>query len=64
MSRSPVYIVYMYVQPRCKIVNMATYVHTGGVSNTYNEVILFVDNQLAESEQSKQCRLFIGSQLA
>ena len=35
MSRSPVNIVYTYVQPGCKKVNTAMYVHMGGVSNAY-----------------------------
>ena len=39
MSRSPVNIVYTYVQrPRCKKENTATYVHTGRVSNAYSHI--------------------------
>ena len=39
MSRSPVNIVYMYVQrPGCKKENTTTYVHTGGVSNAYSRI--------------------------
>ena len=29
---------YTYVQPGCKKENMATYVHTGGVSNAYSHI--------------------------
>src|SRR6266536_3105175 len=29
---------YTYVQPGCKKVNTATYVHTGGVSNAYSRI--------------------------
>ena len=29
---------YTYVQPGCKNVNTATYVHMGGVSNTYSRI--------------------------
>src|SRR6266536_5017753 len=29
---------YTYVQPRCKKVNTATYIHTGGVSNAYSRI--------------------------
>src|SRR4051794_8682950 len=29
---------YTYVQPGCKKVNMATYVHTVGVSNAYSHI--------------------------
>ena len=29
---------YTYEQPGCKKVNTATYVHTGGVSNTYSRI--------------------------
>ena len=57
MLRSPVYIGYMYVQPRCKKVNTTMYVHKGGVSNAYNDVILFIDSQRAGSQRRKQRRV-------
>ena len=50
MSCIPAYIVYTYVQPRYKKVNMTTYVHTGGVSNTHNDVLMFIGSQMVGSE--------------
>jgi len=49
----------MYVQQRCKKVNMATYVHMGGVSNAYIDSVMFIDSQPAGSER-RNCIVFIG----
>src|SRR4051812_29522905 len=61
MTRSPFYIMYMCVQSRCKKVNTATYVHMGGVSNTYSDYVLFIGRQPAGSER-RNCVVFIGRQ--
>src|SRR5215216_2875259 len=64
MSGSLVYIVYTYVQPGCKKVNTATYVHTGGVSNAYSRICTARARVHGEVAESSDGVLFIGSQLA
>ena len=49
-----IYIVYTYVQPCCKKLNTATYIHTCGVSNAYCDITLFIRSQSASTEQPER----------
>src|SRR5215216_4698735 len=64
MSRSPVDIVYTYVQPGCKKVNTTTYVHTGGVSNAYSRIRMARARVHGEAPEGSSGVLFISSQPA